>query len=163
MSAATFSPDGKSIVAGAADTAEGGNRIVFFDAATRARRRELAVKHAPRGIAFVEGGRRLVTLHADRASTDTGDGAATLDLWDTSTLRPVGEPLEFPAGADAVSSSSNRAVVATDAGFAVVWDLDPNHWATMACRIAGRSLTSEEWRQYLPGRPYKPACDAQAR
>jgi len=160
MSAATFSPDGKTLVAALTDTAEGSGRIVFFDAATAAVRRQLSVAYAPRGIAYVEGGRRFVALNEDRASTDTGDGAASLDIRDTSTLRVVGEPLELPAGATSVSSSGNRAVLATDAGFAVVWDLDPEHWASVACNIAGRSLTRTEWHQYLPGRPYRPACNA---
>ena len=160
MCAAAFSPDGKTLVAALTDTAEGSGRIVFFDAATAAVRRQLSVAYAPRGIAYVEGGRRFVALNEDRASTDTGDGAASLDIRDTSTLRVVGEPLELPAGATSVSSSGNRAVLATDAGFAVVWDLDPEHWASVACNIAGRSLTRTEWHQYLPGRPYRPACSA---
>jgi len=162
MSAATFSPDGKMLVAAVGDTAQGSGRVAFFDAATRVVRRELTLTYAPRGIAYVEDGRRFVTLHADRASTDTGDGAASLDIWDTSTLRAVGVPLEFPAGAASVSSSGNRAVLATDAGFAVVWDFDPQHWTSVACNIAGRSLTRAEWHQYLPGRPYDPACNARS-
>jgi hypothetical protein len=61
-----------------------------------------------------------------------------------------------------VTSSGNRAVVATDAGFAVVWDLDPEHWASLACNIAGRSLTRAEWHEFLPGRPYHPTCNARS-
>jgi hypothetical protein len=31
----------------------------------------------------------------------------------------------------------------------VVWDIDPDHQAGFACRIAGRDLTEAEWRTYL--------------
>ncbi len=37
---------------------------------------------------------------------------------------------------------------ASDHGI-VVWDLDPNHWVTAACEVAGRNLTREEWDHYL--------------
>jgi hypothetical protein len=30
-----------------------------------------------------------------------------------------------------------------------VWDLDPDHWAAAACRVAGRNLTEQEWTAYL--------------
>jgi hypothetical protein len=40
----------------------------------------------------------------------------------------------------------------------IVWDVDPESWAARACAIAGRTLTEEEWHQFLPDRPYEPAC-----
>jgi hypothetical protein len=43
-------------------------------------------------------------------------------------------------------------------GGIVVWEVDVDLWADRACAIAGRTLTKEEWHQYLPGRPYDPAC-----
>jgi hypothetical protein len=40
-----------------------------------------------------------------------------------------------------------------------VWDLDPAHWIPAACRIAGRSLTREEWVTYLGLlEPYRQTC-----
>ena len=43
-------------------------------------------------------------------------------------------------------------------GTYMVWDLDPAHWASIACRIAGRNLTQDEWKEYLPDRPYQLTC-----
>jgi hypothetical protein len=40
----------------------------------------------------------------------------------------------------------------------MVWDVDPASWARRACEIANRALTPEEWDEFLPGRPYEPAC-----
>ena len=39
-----------------------------------------------------------------------------------------------------------------------VWDIDPESWARRACAVANRTLTREEWEEFLPGRPYEPAC-----
>ena len=42
------------------------------------------------------------------------------------------------------------------------WDLNPDHWRTTACAVAGRNLTSAEWAQYLPsGEPYSATCPEQ--
>ena len=43
-------------------------------------------------------------------------------------------------------------------GQGAVWDFDPESWKQRACAIANRTLTREEWEQFLPGRPYEPAC-----
>jgi len=40
-----------------------------------------------------------------------------------------------------------------------IWDLIANHWRSAACRLAGRNLTREEWRAYMPdGSPYRKTC-----
>ena len=31
----------------------------------------------------------------------------------------------------------------------MTWDLDPAHWETKACAIAGRNLTPAEWTKYI--------------
>jgi hypothetical protein len=39
------------------------------------------------------------------------------------------------------------------------WDLDPTHWVTAACRMAGRNLTEEEWSIYISDlAPYHETC-----
>jgi hypothetical protein len=43
-------------------------------------------------------------------------------------------------------------------GTPTILDLDPAHWQTTACHLAGRNLTRAEWDQYLPGRPYQTTC-----
>ncbi|MES9557932.1 MULTISPECIES: hypothetical protein [unclassified Streptomyces] len=45
-----------------------------------------------------------------------------------------------------------------------VWDLGrlPAISAALvetACNVAGGGLTSEEWKQYVPGQPYQDTCD----
>ena len=43
-------------------------------------------------------------------------------------------------------------------GQGAVWDVDPESWKRRACDLANRTLTREEWEEFLPGRPYEPAC-----
>jgi hypothetical protein len=45
-------------------------------------------------------------------------------------------------------------------GQGAVFDIDPRSWARRACALANRTLTPEEWAQFLPRRPYAPACAA---
>ncbi|MFT3854901.1 MAG: hypothetical protein QM733_19510 [Ilumatobacteraceae bacterium] len=50
-------------------------------------------------------------------------------------------------------------IVANDATPALRVDLDPVHWATTACDIAGRNLTAAEWSRYFgPAMPYHATC-----
>jgi hypothetical protein len=56
------------------------------------------------------------------------------------------------------SPDSRRLLVTTGDGQGAVWDVDPSSWATRACVLANRKLTREEWREFLPGRAYEPAC-----
>jgi WD40 repeat protein len=40
-----------------------------------------------------------------------------------------------------------------------IWDLDPTHWVSAACGIAGRNLTREEWATHIGDlSPYRPTC-----
>ena len=57
-----------------------------------------------------------------------------------------------------ISPDGSRAYVAYGNGRGFDWAIDPAVWARDACAIAGRTLTQAEWSQYLPGRPYAPAC-----
>ena len=43
-------------------------------------------------------------------------------------------------------------------GEGAVWDVDPDSWKRRACAVANRTLSREEWAEFLPGRPYEPAC-----
>ena len=43
-------------------------------------------------------------------------------------------------------------------GQGAVWDVDPESWERRACALANRTLTRQEWEEFLPGRAYEPAC-----
>jgi WD40 repeat protein len=81
-------------------------------------------------------------------------------LRDVTTGVQVGPT--FTAGNDRAwvdLSPDGRGLVLTHAdGRGAVYDVDPESWMQRACTLANRTLTSQEWEEFLPGRPYEPAC-----
>jgi hypothetical protein len=49
-------------------------------------------------------------------------------------------------------------LAAYETGDAYLWDIRTESLVRQACRVAGRRLTRAEWNEFLPGRPYDPAC-----
>ncbi len=45
-----------------------------------------------------------------------------------------------------------------DDGTVVRWAISPISWHDVLCRVVGRSLTDDEWREYLPDRDPAPLC-----
>jgi WD40 repeat protein len=131
-------------------------------------------------VAFANGGKWLVTarfpdksLPLSLLGQDTIPAAApstTVQLWDAKTLRPLGEPITVAgrlvccarANPDGTKYVTGQFVDPNDpdvATAAVLWELDPKRWAELACEIAGRNLTKDEWSYYLPGRDSHATCD----
>jgi WD40 repeat protein len=133
--------------------------LMLLDAATGRIRATRPVTNWPTGWAFVDGGRHIAILSMPSSASA---GPTALDLWDATTLESFGERVTVAGrgggyGEGDASPDGTKLIAGTDSG-AVVWDLDPQHWETLACRIAGRNLTWAEWKQYLPGRDYHRTC-----
>jgi WD40 repeat protein len=81
-------------------------------------------------------------------------------LWDVVSGAQIGPKLTSGDRRTMVDlSTDGRSMLTTHAdGQGAVWDVDPQSWAQRACEIANRTLTREEWQQFLPGLPYDPAC-----
>ena len=69
-------------------------------------------------------------------------------------------PVAQSAFSPSVAWSPNGELLAATGleGDAVVFEMSTARWREIACSIAGRTLTREEWNQYLPGRSYRPDC-----
>jgi hypothetical protein len=80
-------------------------------------------------------------------------------LWDVASGRPLGDPLPAP-GNTAVSfdPTGRNLFTGGDDGEVVVWHADPDRWVALACDLAGRTLSRDEWRRYLGDRSYDPGC-----
>jgi WD40 repeat protein len=109
------------------------------------------------GFGWVYGGRWLIVSEYL--------GAAQAQLYDASTLEPIGTP--FPTSAvrpenppiDPMAVNGPGTMFAeTTSADPILWHVDPAHWLTIACTIAGRNLTSAEWHHYLPQRTYQRTC-----
>jgi WD40 repeat protein len=160
---AVFTADSKT-VATIQDSFTETGRVVLWDVAT-GHQRTLAVPYPQlASVAFANGDRWLVTAQSAAIRNVPADQVTSrVDLWDVTTLQPIGEPIivrgdavpveiDRPGGSRLVSGTS------TQTGVNMIWDLDPAHWASIACSIAGSNLTQAEWKEYLPGRPYELTC-----
>jgi WD40 repeat protein/tRNA A-37 threonylcarbamoyl transferase component Bud32 len=81
-------------------------------------------------------------------------------LWDVGTGTRIGPQLTAGDRRTMIDlSPDGRRLLETHGnGQGAVWDVDPESWKRRACDLANRTLTREEWEEFLPGRPYEPAC-----
>jgi WD40 repeat protein/serine/threonine protein kinase len=146
---------------------------------------DLSVALSPHGRMLAVGGfGRVVHLWDVRtgklvhALDQGGNGAFTLEftpdgrtlavsgfepvasLWDVGTGTRIGPQLTAGDRRTMIDlSPDGRHLLETHGnGQGAVWDVDPESWERRACALANRTLTSEEWEEFLPGRPYEPAC-----
>ncbi len=56
-------------------------------------------------------------------------------------------------------SPDGSQLAATDDRAVRLWSTDPDRTGQQICAMAGDSITSREWAQYLPDQPYDPPCD----
>ena len=102
-----------------------------------------------------------IEFSPDGSTLATAGLDGTVGLWDVTTQTPIGTPLtiepETYAAAD-LSPDGSRLFAVSTGRRAVRWDVAPEAWKRHACRVAGRELTHREWRDALPGRPYRTVC-----
>jgi WD40 repeat protein len=87
-------------------------------------------------------------------------GPPEVTVWDARSFRQSGTPLPLDLqsrDARARFAADGRLVVASE-GTLRAFTVDPVAWLERACREAGRVLTEAEFAEFLPGRPYDPAC-----
>jgi WD40 repeat protein/tRNA A-37 threonylcarbamoyl transferase component Bud32 len=87
-----------------------------------------------------------------------GDSFAS--LWDVATGTQIG-PRLVVGGRESmldISPDGRRLLMTSGNGEGAIWNIDPEAWPRRACALANRSLTRDEWEEFLPGRPYEPAC-----
>jgi WD40 repeat protein/DNA-binding SARP family transcriptional activator len=144
---ADFSPDGER-----AAVATQSGEVGVLDLSTAEWVREpivghrdtaLTVRYSPDGNVVVSGGL---------------DGRVA--MWDGNTGALLGSLLATPnvATAAGFAPDGHTVVIASTDGTVARWDTRVEHWISAACRIAGRSLTAEEWAAILPHRPYVDSC-----
>ncbi|MGH2630717.1 MAG: protein kinase domain-containing protein [Actinomycetota bacterium] len=81
-------------------------------------------------------------------------------LWDVATGTQIGPRLTAGDRRTMIdlSPDGDQLLEIHGNGRGAVWDVDPKSWERRACDLASRTLTPEEWEEFLPGRPYEPAC-----
>jgi WD40 repeat protein len=146
-SAIGFSPDGKELF-----VQDFNGKVTGFDPQTG---RSIATFPAPASgyshLLFTADGKWLV-----------GSDTTAIYVWDGRTRQLVVSQLSLPSNGatDALAlaaTTDHRLFVGTQTSLVAI-DMDPSTWESQACGMAGRTLTRAEWTQFLPGRPYAPAC-----
>jgi WD40 repeat protein/DNA-binding SARP family transcriptional activator len=143
-----FSPDGRMLFVGQYD-----GRGYFYSTKSWKRVGQPVEGHTGR-ITFPEfssDGRMLVTASAD----------GTVVLWDVATRKPIGSPLALEPNTFAsavLSPDGSRLFAISTRGRGISFDISPKDWNRHACLVAGHDLTAREWRDALPGRPYRAVC-----
>jgi WD40 repeat protein len=104
-----------------------------------------------------------VDMTPDGSTILGADESGNVLLWDVATGSTIGDPLPGPGPGDnwlaaSLTPDGRRVFVVSETGSGWVWNVDPSDWETIACRIAGRSLTAQEWQEFLPDRPYHATC-----
>jgi WD40 repeat protein/tRNA A-37 threonylcarbamoyl transferase component Bud32 len=147
--AIAFSPDGATVATGGLD-----DPIVHVWDADSGK----PIRQLDQG----SGGAKTLDFSPDGRILAVSGFAPVASLWDLGTGARIGPTLTAGSRrADIDLSPDGRELLMTAAdGGGALWDVDPSSWARRACRLANRTLTPEEWEEFLPGRPYEPACAA---
>jgi len=108
----SFSPDGKTIVAGGYGKAGKNQGVYVWEAATGNLRGTLEVSGRARAVLFTPDGQKIVT------GTWTDRWRGEVQTWDARTLQPSGPPLLLPGNVSNLyfSSDGRICVTATDGG-----------------------------------------------
>ncbi len=138
---AAWTPDGKVV-------ATGGDSIELWDAKTGRRTGTLPSETGGRDLRFSPDGTLLVAV------------GAGLEVWDVSRRSRLGGRRLGDLGLAKVEFSPDGRAVATldDEGQLLVWTLDGRKWASLACRLADRTLTRTEWDELVGNGDFAPAC-----
>jgi WD40 repeat protein/tRNA A-37 threonylcarbamoyl transferase component Bud32 len=145
--AVAFSADGRMLATSGIDPL-----VHLWDVRTGKLIRELKqnVGNAVWALEFTPDGRTL--------AISGGDSFAS--LWDVATGAQIGPRLGAGSRESMLDlSPDGRSLLITSGnGQGAIWGIDPESWPQRACALANRTLTREEWDEFLPGRPYEPAC-----
>ncbi|HVJ96407.1 MAG TPA: WD40 repeat domain-containing protein, partial [Acidimicrobiia bacterium] len=118
-------------------------------------------------IRSLAGGRGyIVNMQSDTrgALLAAGGGDRRVTLYDLVTGGAIGEPINVPD--DETTEIALRpdgrelAVGGSETVGMQIWDLDPQHWITAACQVAGRNLTRAEWEDNIGSLlDYRATCE----
>ncbi|HJS93661.1 MAG TPA: hypothetical protein VJ741_05315 [Solirubrobacteraceae bacterium] len=82
-----------------------------------------------------------------------------MSVWDLQSRKRVGNPFgPYDIGEPGAFFEPNGRLLIVLYEGAIEWPMDARAWERFACRVAGRDLTSDEWRDLLPNRVYRPTC-----
>lgn len=144
-----YTADGKTLVSGSSD-----NTIKFWDTTTGKQ-----IGEPLKGQETQIWGLAFYPPHGEESLVTLGDDGSVV-IWDIASRAPLGPPLRTGLQSEsfAVSPDGNYVFLGSFDRRTERWKLPNPAWQTASCTMAGRSLTEEEWTQYLGDTPYDPIC-----
>jgi hypothetical protein len=93
----------------------------------------------------------------------TGSMDGTARLWDLKSPNAAAEPIVLQGHARGIAGlvfTPDGRLLATGSfdNTARLWHVKMAELITLACRVAGRNLTKQEWQQFLRDEPYRKTC-----
>ena len=146
--AVAFAPDGHQLLAVSFD----GTVTAYEKPAWRAAASFRTNADGHVHLAYSTGGQFLLISDARATS-----------LWDADRHKLIAEPLSLHGDGTndalflAPVPETDVVYLASQTALARL-DMNPARWRRQACFLAGRRLTRDEWRRYLPDLSYRPAC-----
>jgi WD40 repeat protein len=141
-----LAPDSRRLLVG---TGEGS--VLILDAET-GREREPAIDVTSADMA-------QIAVSPDGQLLATSDWAGEATLWDLRTHERFGDRFaRIPGWVPQVAFEPNGRLLLTEGSSASEWPVDRPTLQRFACRVAGRSLSRDEWRAVLPNQPYRRVC-----
>ena len=143
-----WTPDGKTIIVVGSMPNQDDGAVAVFDPGDLSMKSRQSGPHIPWGsIQFSPDGQRFATSGEDRVG-----------LWDVRTDRLLGSVGVDSGSLAGFATGTSEVLIASTDGNVSVWDPRPETAVKAACRIAGRDLTVEERRTYLPNRERETVC-----
>jgi WD40 repeat protein len=141
-----FAPDGRLLAAGTED-----GKVVLWHADTGSR--------VGTPIEVATGAVDPISFSPDGSLFAVSSSDLTTTLWDLRTRRRLGDAFPVEQGSIPVARfASGGDLVIDNLTDTARWPTDVRAWARFACRVAGRDLTSAEWRELLPERRFRRVC-----
>jgi WD40 repeat protein len=105
-----------------------------------------------------------IAIRKSRLALASGTAGAAISVFDSDIqtgLTPW-PTLDAHASISAIAfDAEGRRVAAVGAsGYVTMWELDWDSWVRTTCSVAGHSLNTKDWSEYLGDEPYHPTCDA---
>jgi WD40 repeat protein len=143
------SPDGRRLLVDTGPTGVG-----LLDATSL----QWVLRPSPAQAGLVDG--YFTTWSDDGRFVASSTVEGRVSYWDGRSGAHLGTVTVEGQGDPGFSTDNRQLLFAGEDGAVLTWDLDPRSWVATACRLAGRPLTEQEWRTYLPDRPLESVCSS---
>jgi hypothetical protein len=166
VSSLAFSADGSVLAVGTDGISGGGAGINTFDTLSGAPigKTVLLDADAASALAFTSDERNVaVVTRSGGAPAPVTSEVVLVDTERGLPIGPIGRPLAAERFAQSLAyDGRTRAIIISSSRLAdgemAGWTVDTDVWARLACGIANRNLTTEEWGRFVGLVPYEATC-----